>query len=603
MSHGKPSEQPARPRPSPLTSAQVARLARLGRGVEDPRSCEGLRPLVRKRPRDWDQVVRRVTPRPPTDLTHATLAQLLRSTANRRAMPRSSEQAESIRPYRLHSKLADQYLGARVTLQVSDQDLDELRNALRRATNDSGRAHAASTINGTVALVRGLVLATAAAAGVRPSVTRCPRRGGKRRGPARPRRTPSPRQVAALLPRCSPTVAAWIALVAGCGLRPGAAIGLRRANIVTEPSACVLLQVAPPRSSGRTSAAVMVAMPSWVQSLLLRAVPNLLPLPPEAPLFPRRGKPRSSRSVPRRELRRACEAAFGSDGVRFSGLDLRRLYQAMAIGHGLPRALVRGTGLITNKSQWGWEPHAGHHRTELLAQRWSELCGPATSVLRTVRRVPRRAPKGVGAWEPERAQHTARPRIPPLPRNVAPAPLPHPRTVAPNQPGIPQRSRGGPQAAQPPRSERVPGPPTPRSVSSQPRGGSPARALTVTRPEGPSEAEAPGLPKVLGAVDALTRRMDGMERALRKVATKADMTNAMSTRRPSPVNAQVIQQAERAGLFKGLALGATGAKFLEHRDKLPAAVLQFLDSAAGTPEETPEDPGLPPAAWGFSPKG
>lgn len=70
--------------------------------------------------------------------------------------------------------------------------------------------------------------------------------------------------------------------------------------------------------------------------------------------------------------------------------------------HELPRALVRGTGVLDPEGHCQDAGPARPAATFHLARRWRELCDSSTEAAARVRRVPRRARAGVGPWEPER---------------------------------------------------------------------------------------------------------------------------------------------------------------------------------------------------------
>jgi hypothetical protein len=567
-----------------LTPARLARLKRLGAGLADPCSCVGLRKLQTLRPRDAHEVLARLTPAP-RRLAQATIAELLQTSFNHRAMPRTVQQMETVRPARMYSRLALKHLGGTLRPgEVTDETLEELRDSLAAARDSRGNRRASSTINGTVSLVRQVLLDHAVATGAPERLTVRPLGPRHRVGTAKPRRQPGPQVVARLLEHCKPPVAAWVGLVAGCGVTPGRAIELCRGSL--DPQRKQLVVPTAHRPGPRAAnGPLVVAVPDWVWDLLRRAVPDLDLLPDSAPLFPRRGKPHLPRTVPRRELKRACEEAFGPGAPRLTGMDLRRLYQRMAIGLELPRALVRGTGIVDQVDARGQlVGHGGHAATARLGSAWTELCGTATGAVSRVPRVPRRAPKDVHAWDPERDFEEALPTpATPMPASVRFQEAP-PAWAAGHEAA---RPRGAPSSRSPRGQARAAAQGDPRRPALPAEVGyddrpayPPAAAGAAPRDAATERALLQEIQAVREEVCRLSKELPRLRSEVAKEGARASTAGGAANRcersRENVVSAaahfQAVRLAEENGLLKGFLVGVGGTKLYEHREEIVAAL-------------------------------
>ncbi len=336
------------------------------------------------------------------------LAGWLRGGAGERLLPQANLR-DAYRAERASASRWLPWLGDTVIGRIDERQLGVFI-AARAASRGGTGARAAWT--GDCRRLRKWVHLAQAAAGMRPLVS--PRwkvlpPGGK--APAKRVDVSLGSLVAALTSTRSVQLRAAIALALGCRLLVSELTALRVEDI-NIATGMVDVRDGCRRGRGGKPCARALAMPAWCRDLVALAVGAR---GGRAWLLARAGKQPSRWSE---KLRRASERA----GVEPSSLDdVRRLGQAIARPSGLPRAAVRSS--VVAPAVPGLLEGAGLAAADAqsrLAHAWSLLQRPPHAPVH----LPRRAPPGCGAAEPELTASRRRARVLAGKRGVDVADLP-----------------------------------------------------------------------------------------------------------------------------------------------------------------------------------
>ena len=248
-----------------------------------------------------------------------------------------------------------------------------------------------------------------------PSVVR-PRRSASSPTPPRPGRYSIPlKACAALLRAARPGERVKIGLALGLGLMPGEVDRLRGGDVVpyTVPRGLVSrgwpsLRTAWVRSEGQGGRVRWTPAPRWVVALL-----DAVPLGKDgAPLIGSAEAPTLSATI-----RRLRGRVPGLNDLK--AVDLCLTWQALALRLGLRREVVRRTWGQDRRGDRLTEWHPAQRELVWLAARWPTLmCDATRGLIGRGELVPRRAPAGCPADQPERGWRSRKRDTPPLPAGV-----------------------------------------------------------------------------------------------------------------------------------------------------------------------------------------
>ena len=249
-----------------------------------------------------------------------------------------------------------------------------------------------------------------------PPVAR-PSRTGSTPTPPRPGRYSVPlKACAALLRAARPGERVKIGLALGLGFMPGEVDRLRGGDVVahTVPRELASREVPPGfrtawvRSGGRGGLVRWTPAPLWVVALL-----DGVPLGKDgAPLIGPAEAPTLSATV-----RRLRGQVPGLDELK--AVDLCLTWQAVALRLGLRREVVRRTWGQHLRADRRTEWHPAQRELVWLAARWPTLmCDATRGLVDRGELVPRRAPAGCPADQPERGWRSRKRDTPPLPAGV-----------------------------------------------------------------------------------------------------------------------------------------------------------------------------------------
>ena len=366
-----------------------------GIGVVDPKSMTGLSKLRRLRPRDWHLLVWRLT-RVHALTGRSTVSGLLTSDAfSDQGMPRRRHDFGRLKRYRASARRLDARVGGVPARKVDERLLEQLG-----ADWSSGPdALAAETVRRDLALLRRLVARWAVTGGQVPRVLERPRGPLRRQGRRAPRATPEPTTVLMMLDVLGSEHRVAAAMAAGAGLAESEILRLRVRDIDLGRRRVV---VRTGRTRGRPGLRVLRREPvaGWAINLLVAEMGWLPGADARQLLFPNRRDP----SRPRSDLSRGFAAASrralapGSDPVTLGSL--RRLWQSVLRQGGVARTAIRQSYSLTLVPRGsGALPWVARQR-RLLAS-WTHLLAPP-GLPGPVPRVPRKGPRGCGAYDPER---------------------------------------------------------------------------------------------------------------------------------------------------------------------------------------------------------
>ena len=306
--------------------------------------------------------------------------------------------------------------------------LDRKRDWLAKVTHPrTHRRLSTSMISRVLTLLRETADRWAGAGAIPSRVTRRPAGSLSRVGRRRPRRPPSPTELAALLGVNSDDTTLALVLAGGAGLRPGEMLGLRTSDIECRRGRIPVRGGSVPGRPGVPQTR-HVQPAAWVWPILAELVPAGSP---DGWLFPG-ADPRHPRRRLDKLMRTACKRAFGAGGQRFTLMDVRRLWQRAARRKRLPRAVVRGSWTEARSPRWRGRVQQGLGE---LSREWRRLDTLPGLPAGRSGRVPRRAPRGrysepevpwpMTEMPPLRADRLAN-RALPLRRPAPPEPQPEP---------------------------------------------------------------------------------------------------------------------------------------------------------------------------------
>ena len=366
--------------------------------ASDQTSVHGLAAFARRHPGAWDYQVRCVLPELPEDLLQLDVIAALRTELADQLAPRSPSDLNRVRRYRASARRLVEVAGDELMSDVDEAFMLVIRDRLTRCCQVAGFTFGAEDVGRDLSLLRHTARRWAYAAAIDPLVAeRPPKRVRRRKKPAKRRRQrvpPTIQQVLELLLAADPQLRAAIGLAVGGGLQHGEITELRLSQLDPRTRAVSVWARGTARQPAGSRAVRVVWIAAWAWQLLERVLPRGAAR--GARVFPSRFDASRGRTGFDKALRKACEAAWGPQGPRYTMGALRTSWQAVARTRGLPRAVVRGS--------WAMPPGGTPPRPALeareLARSWDELFwGPAvTGVLEPV---PARAPRRGGPWEPE----------------------------------------------------------------------------------------------------------------------------------------------------------------------------------------------------------
>ncbi|MFH1464313.1 MAG: hypothetical protein ABIO70_07990 [Pseudomonadota bacterium] len=231
-------------------------------------------------------------------------------------------------------------------------------------------------------------------------------RGASTPRAARP--TPHPFDVAAFMLLLGMMLRAVVALIVGAGLLDSEIRRLLVSSLDLTPGSEQVV-VCHPKTRGHPKAKAyrVIPLPPWAVVELQGAFPDLHEREPNELLFHADRRPSRPHAPFRQELLAVAElhglCARGDPENPYLSTSLRRLYQAVAAANGLPRSLIRGTACQARTPEGedarrSWEMLLARR----MARLWVLLIYPPGELDPGI--VPRRAPKGVQAYMPERTR-------------------------------------------------------------------------------------------------------------------------------------------------------------------------------------------------------
>lgn len=395
-----------------------AAWADLPPAAHDPTSVHGLAAFARAHPVDWDAQIRCALGKLPEDLRSLTIGAALRTELAQQLIPRSPRDLNRVRGYRASARRLLDAAGHELMLDVDDALLEviEERLVLCHTTCRSaevGQFLAPDAVSRDVGLLHKLAVQWAYAAQIDPLVSGPRRKRGK---PAEKQQElllchpPSIHEFGELLVASDPALRAAMGLAVGGGLGHSQILNLQFEQIDAEDRS---VQLRARGSAGLRGEVRLVWLPGWAWDLLQ---PVLLGLTRAVArrredswwmadiddrqrktvgqVFLGRGAASRGRTDFNQPVKRACEAAFGPSGARYTMSDLHTLWMAVARARGLPRAVVRGSWSMPLNGT----PPARALAAKQMAQEWGKLFGGPGAV--EIAAVPSRAGSG-GPWEPE----------------------------------------------------------------------------------------------------------------------------------------------------------------------------------------------------------
>ncbi|MFH1465049.1 MAG: hypothetical protein ABIO70_11750 [Pseudomonadota bacterium] len=405
--------QPTAPKraPQPLDEATVRAAAAQHPCCRDATSLRGWGRLKREHPKDWDRVLRRCFPEGLT--ADATLGDYLRAGAGGLLVPAhpADQSVKKKRAAAIHL--------AAVIGHLMLSTLDEAGLEAARATYLEARGvKRPSCLGSDLRVLRhaahngrmDLDLPEVALVWSTPR----PRRKVRRRR----RSVGTPEEVRRLIEASPTVVRIAIVLFAGMGLLLGEALALRVEDLDTARYA-FRIRHAGLRGPWDAATDHLRPIPLWGNDILQSGLAELASTSPRQLLFASpRGQDRpmtNLASLIRQAAIAAGLCAPGDNDPRWTPSGLRLLYQALARGLGLPRALVRGTIVLpTDPAEQARVVAFYLAEGRRLANHWFELVAPPRGLGRRRLHVPRRAPRRVPGHRPE-VQPADRNRIGRLP--------------------------------------------------------------------------------------------------------------------------------------------------------------------------------------------
>jgi hypothetical protein len=397
----------------------------------DATEIEGLPVLKRSFPRSWDVILNRTLI---PEVEHGINLRGYLSNGAGGLLGAAGPRDQSIEKKRACARRVAMSLGHLVVAELGEADLHRAREAYR-AENLGKRS--TELVQVDIRVFRQAVHNGQVALGLDP-VARTwghPQRG--KNGKSKKRAQTQLQQVRCLLQVASNLVAAAIALIVGCNLLPSELLALRVGDICIPETHVRVLHLGV-RGRGGAFGARYVRIPSWAWQLVRRAWPRLARMESTDLLFASpRDATRPWQGLNRALRRAAVQAGLQAKGAkdpRFTPMGLRRLHQIIARQAGLPRALVRGSAVCTDSHpSWLIDGYQWLERSDQLALKWTYLTSPPRLLQASHHHLPRRAPRGVRADQPEypsrRSPHwqklQAKKRKLPWGCDEVPEPVPH----------------------------------------------------------------------------------------------------------------------------------------------------------------------------------
>lgn len=399
--------------------------------TKDPFSVEGLRRFAETRPFNWHEAfLPAAAGVEPGEGPTATIRQVLAG-PHGRLWPRKSTRKDlnGLRRRRLHARHVAAAVGDRPALSILRADLPSVRQLLPLCPSEAARA--------TKMLQRAL---SRWRKGLPPGLKGITVLPGQAPPPPLPAPLPKkacdspvskvrtvqdPSRVGDIMLRCDHLERAAMALVVGCGLRPGEVARLRRSDLLVVDRGHVWPEGSPqglsdlwvlvrcgPRERGAPRVRPVPA-PQWVADVL-RAAGIEADKGSQEPIFATRdGKRRVSLQGIARSIARRLE---GTELKLRSWTDLRAIWQARAAQHRLPRGVERGTWDLPDTNEWIRDRRCVHLLR--LAVGWKRLADPAAPNGQHPTKLRRRAPSHCPA---DRAEGKTVWRPPHLPASAMPA--------------------------------------------------------------------------------------------------------------------------------------------------------------------------------------
>ena len=365
----------------------------------DATQLEGLTILRRSFPGSWHKILNRTLI---PEVEHGiTLRGYLGNGAGG-LLEAAGPRDQSLEKRRACARRVEMSLGHLVVAELGEADLHEAREAYR-AENLGKRS--TELVQVDMRIFRQAVHNGQVALGLDPVARTWGRPPRGKTGKKTKRAVAQLLQVRSLLEVSSTLVAAAIALIVGCNTLPSELLVLRAGDI-SIPETHVRVQHLGVRGRGGAFGARYVRIPVWAWQLVRRAWPRLARMKATDLLFPSpRDATRPWQGLNRALRKAAVQAglqAKGDKDSRWTPMGLRRRHQIIARQAGLPRALVRGSVVCTESHpSWLVDGLYWLEQSDRLALKWTYLLRPPRLLQASHDHLPRRAPRGVRADQPE----------------------------------------------------------------------------------------------------------------------------------------------------------------------------------------------------------
>ena len=389
--------------------------------LSDLCSVEGLRRRAREQPRRWHLALREHARSPSGDPEGATVERFLRGGWIEELLPRHHGDMERLRRDRGCAARLVGLVGETLVGDVDEAAITRARENLIDGDAAAGRAAVSGEVaTRTASLLRRIAVRWAEEVHHEPRVAARAPGAGRAAQRRPPRRTCALPELRRLLHAAWPWERAVLALALGGGLRESEIASLRRRELLVEAPAPRPRRVprvpAPPRrieiALDVTAAAApygprrvrIIALPVWAGELILSGRAGIATVAPADLLFPHRSDPTRPRSGFRNllaQIRARDERPWMDPPCTLA--TLRACWQRVAREAGATREVVRQTWSMEVPAPGVRGQSQALQAVRRLAAAWATFDAPVARVLVQGGTLPRRAPKGCAADEPEKA--------------------------------------------------------------------------------------------------------------------------------------------------------------------------------------------------------